>query len=77
MRTKDNPLVGYFFYNDALYRIKVFETTIWIERQTPRAFAGNIQMDIPPEGIVYGEETWKLAALPDILDHYEELLTQE
>lgn len=73
LMTHKLTLQGYFRHNDCRYRIQIFDDdSVWVERQTPRAFGGNLPMDVMPDDIVYGSETWRLDAIAPLLDKYEE-----
>jgi hypothetical protein len=65
-------LQGYFRHNDMNYRVQIFyDGSVWVERQTPRAFNGNLPMGNIADEIVYGSETWRLDAISYLLDRYE------
>lgn len=67
-------LRAYFEYAGAHYRVTVSGVTghVWVERQTPRAFAGNLPVGgVTRDDVLVGAETWILAALPSLFDAYE------
>ena len=67
---------GYFRHNEATYRVQVWDSDeIWIEREG--AYGGNIPMGDNVDDIMYGLETWKLDAIPALLDKYDELYNRE
>ncbi|MEP7287066.1 MAG: hypothetical protein ABI947_15025 [Chloroflexota bacterium] len=74
MTDNDQFVCAYFQYNGMRYRIKVFEDGVKAERQTPRAYGGNLTMPIERKAVLIGDEMWSLEAIPALLDDYERLL---
>ncbi len=71
----DNSIArAYFRYHDARYRVTVTEKNVWIERQTPRAYGGNMPIRMTPDEVLYGTESWIVEALPKAFKEYEGLL---
>ena len=57
--------------NDRMYRITIQRKTVWVERQTPRAFAGNRPMTTKPDELWNGT-SWNLDILDEALIEYEQ-----
>ena len=53
-----------------MYRITIQRNTVWVERQTPRAFAGNRPMKTDPDDLWDGS-AWNLDILDVAIDRYE------
>lgn len=67
---------AYFHHNNMRYRVTVFEDSVWVERQTPHVIAGNQPMDVKPDDVLYGTESWIVEALPGLFDKYEQQIDE-
>jgi hypothetical protein len=69
----DDPIaVGYFKIKDAVYRFKVWDVMVWMERQG-RERGSNIPInrnDDPDADLLYNDSTWDLEAMIRLIEHY-------
>jgi hypothetical protein len=66
----------YVEYNHSFYRVKVYENTIWIERQQPR---GEQQLSFDRDAFKaydYDRKSWIVSDVIELLDQYEARIQQ-
>jgi hypothetical protein len=69
----------YIRVNGAIYRFKVFEGAVWIERQQPHASNIGILKENQSAADVYqrDSDTWNLDAMKTLIELYEEQLESD